>query len=106
MTRHIAVYVGTMALVFAGGGIPAFGEPTPPIRTETDLPREEAAVPDQHAETAVQQEKWEEVHDSQLLNATVYGTNGQEIGKIQQVLKDTQSGETEYVVLVSKESQL
>jgi hypothetical protein len=94
-----------MALVFAGG-IPAFGEPTPPIRTETDGPREGAAVPDQHAETAVQQEKWEEVHDSQLLNATVYGINGQEIGKIQQVLKDTQSGETEYVVFVSKKSQL
>jgi hypothetical protein len=99
------MYAGTMALLFMGG-IPAFSEPTPPVRTETYLPDKEPAVRDQNADTAVQQEQWEEVHDSQLLNATVYSTTGEEIGKIQQVLKDTKTGETEYVLFVTKQSKL
>jgi ribosomal 30S subunit maturation factor RimM len=76
------------------------------VLTEPDVTGEKAGLPYQSPDTAAQQEEWEEVHDSQVLNATVYSTTGEEIGKIQQVLKDTKSGETEYVVVVSKESKL
>ena len=43
--------------------------------------------------------------DSKYLNASVYGTNGEEIGKIQQVMKDEKTGDIEYVVFVSNESK-
>jgi hypothetical protein len=52
--------------------------PTPPVRTETGLTGEKAGVPDEYADTAARPGKWEEVQDSHLLNATVYGTNGEE----------------------------
>jgi hypothetical protein len=118
MTRHIAVYTGTIGLLFAAG-TPAFCEsvssrtmssdsriPMEPDRSvETELTDGQAAN-SEHADSSVSQGKLEEVQDSKYLNATVYDSNGQEIGKIQQVLKDTSGGEVEYTVFISKESKL
>ncbi len=53
----------------------------------------------------MRQRKLEEVKDSKYLNAAVYGTNGEEVGKIQQVMKDTITGDIEYVVFASNESK-
>jgi hypothetical protein len=100
-------------------GTPAFSEPAgsgnmrsgnesaaQSLTPETELPGGKAGVPESHADDAVPQGNLEEVEDSKYLNATVYNTNGEEIGRIQQVLKDTKTGVTEYIVFVSKESRL
>jgi len=118
MKFQIVVYAGTIAMLFSTG-TPAFSEPagistirsvndspTQPVLPETELPGREAGVPESHADDAVPQGKLEEVEDSKYLNVTVYNTNGEEIGRIQQVLKDTKMGVTEYIVFVSKESKL
>ena len=119
MTHHLVVYAGTIALLL-GAGSPAFSEPTgsstmgsgsaqpsqPMVPDKkTDLSGGKSGVPEEYADTPVRQGKLEEVKDSKYLNANVYSTNGEEIGKIQQVLKDTKTGEIEYAVFVSKESK-
>lgn len=119
MTRQMAIYAGTIAFVFATG-VPAFSEPsgsstmgaggsspTQPVVPDkkTDLTGGKSGIPEEYADTPVRQGKLEEVKDSKYLNATVYGTNGEEIGKIQQVMKDTKTGDIEYVVFVSNESK-
>ena len=118
MKFQIVVYAGTIAMLFSTG-TSAFSEPaglrsirsgsdspTQPVLPETELPGGKAGVPESHADDAVPQGNLEEVEDSKYLNATVYNTNGEEIGRIQQVLKDTKTGVTEYIVFVSKESKL
>lgn len=120
MTRHIAVYVAASAWLFAAGTL-AFSEPTGsgtigagsatpthPIIPDKipDLTGGNAGIPEEYADTPERQGKLEEVEDSKYLNATVYSTTGEEIGKIQQVLKDTKTGQTEYSVFVSTESKL
>jgi hypothetical protein len=118
MKLQIVVYAGTIAMLLSTG-TPAFSEPAgsstmrsgnesaaQPVIPETELPGGKADIPEPHADDPVLQGKSEEVEDSKYLNATVYNINGEEIGKIQQVLKDTKSGVTEYIVFVSKESKL
>ena len=119
MKHHMAIYAGTIALLL-GGGTPVFSEPTgsstmgsgstqpsQPVVPDkkTDLTGGQSGVPEEYADTPVRQGKLEEVKDSQYVNATVYGTNGDELGKIQQVLKDTKTGDIEYAVFVSKDSK-
>lgn len=119
MTRHIALYAGTIAWLLSAGA-PAFSEssgsstmgsgstqPSQPVVPDkkTDLTGGKSGVPEEYADTPVRQGKLEEVKDSQYLNALVYSQNGEEIGKIQQVLKDTKTGDIEYAVFVSKESK-
>ena len=116
MTRRIAVYTGAIGLLFAAG-TPAFCEsvssdsitPTEPGRSvETQVTDGSAPMSEEHAGSSVRQGKSHEVEevDSKYLNATVYDSNGQEIGKIQQVLKDANGGEVEYSVFITKESKL
>jgi sporulation protein YlmC with PRC-barrel domain len=119
MTRHIAIYAGTIALLLAAGS-PAFSEPsgsstmgsgsatpTQPVIPDkkTDLTGGKSGIPEEYADTPVRQGKLEEVKDSKYLNAAVFSTSGEEIGKIQQVMKDKVTGDIEYVVFVSNESQ-
>ena len=75
---------------------------------ETQVTDGSAPMSEEHADSSVRQGKSDEVEevDSKYLNATVYDSNGQEIGKIQQVLKDTNGGEVEYSVFITKESKL
>src|SRR5919107_4132090 len=118
MRQPMAIYAGTIALLL-GGGTPVFSEPTgsstmgsgstqpsqPLIPDKkTDLSGGKAGVPEEYADTPVRQGKLEEVKDSRYLNASVYSPTGEEIGKIQQVMKDTKTGDIEYAVFVSKES--
>jgi len=126
MTRQIAIYAGTIALVLAtttpgfsqgsmDGGSPdstmgkgaGTGTPTEPPKTDkrTDLTGGKQGVPEEYADTPVRQGNLIEVKDSKYLNATVYNTHGDEIGKIQQVMKDTKTGDIEYAVFVSNESK-
>lgn len=118
MTRQMAIYAGTIALLFATG-TPAFSEPsgsstigsgsTTPTQAvspdkKTDLTGGQQGVPESYADTPVRQGKLIEVTDSQYKNATVYNTQGDAVGKIKEVLKDKQTNEIEYVVFTSKES--
>lgn len=116
MTRLIVVYGGSAALLFAAG-TPTFSEPTssrsvsntptPPVTPDkTELADGQLSIPEEDAGIPAQQRKLEEVEDSQYLNATVYRANGEEIGKVQQVLKGTKTGKIEYTVFVSRESKL
>jgi sporulation protein YlmC with PRC-barrel domain len=119
MTRQIAIYAGTIAFLLATGG-PVFSEPsgsstmgsgsstpTQPVIPDkkTDLTGGQSGVPDEYADTPVRQGDLIEMKDSKYLNAPVYSTNGEEIGKIQQVMKDKTTGDIEYVVFVSNESK-
>jgi hypothetical protein len=113
LTRPFVIYAGSIALLFAAG-TPAFSEPTSAGRmasgsaasTQTDLTVSKAGIPGEYADTGALQGIPEELEDSKYLNATVYNIEGEEIVKIQQVLKETKSGEIEYTVVVSKESKL
>lgn len=119
MTRHIAIYAGTIAVLLATSG-PVMSEPsgsstmgsgsstpTQPVIPDkkTDLTGGKSGVPEEYADTPVRQGKLEEMKDSKYLNAKVYSPGGEEIGKIQQVMKDTKTGDIEYVVFVSNESK-
>ncbi len=128
MNRRTAMYAGTIALALMAG-TPAFSQVStgsgapPPDSTmgkgagtstpkespsfdkKTDLTGGQQGVPEEYADTPVRQGKLVEMKDSKYLNASVYGTNGEEIGKIQQVMKDEKTGDIEYVVFVSKESK-
>lgn len=119
MTRQIAIYAGTIAFLLATGG-PAFSEPsgsstmgsgsstpTQPVIPDkkTDLTGGQSGTPEEYADTPVRQGDLIEMKDSKYVNATVYSTSGQEIGKIQQVMKDKTTGDIEYVVYVSNESK-
>jgi hypothetical protein len=127
MTRHIALFAGTIALalttatpgftqVSTGSGAPppdstmgkgaGTSSPTDTLKTDkkTDLTGGQQGVPDQYADTPVRQGKLIEMTDSQYKNAKVYSTQGEEIGTIKQVLKDKQTNEIEYVVFTSKDS--
>ena len=119
MTRHMSIYAGTIALLLAAG-TPSFSEPTgsstmgsgsatptQPVHPDkkTDLTGGASGIPEEYADTPVRQGKLEEVKDSKYLNASVYSTSGQEIGKIQQVMKDKVTGDIEYVIYVSNDSK-
>jgi sporulation protein YlmC with PRC-barrel domain len=119
MTRQIAMYAGTIAFLLATSG-PVMSEPTGsstigsgstnPTEAvtpdkKTDLTGGKSGIPEEYADTPVRQGKLEEMKDSKYLNATVYSTSGEEIGKIQQVMKDKTTGDIEYVVFVSNESK-
>jgi sporulation protein YlmC with PRC-barrel domain len=119
MTRQIAIYAGTIAFLLATGG-PVFSEPsgsstmgsgssspTQPVIPDkkTDLTGGKSGIPEEYADTPVRQGDLIEMKDSKYLNAPVYSTNGEEIGKIQQVMKDKTTGDIEYVVFVSNESK-
>ncbi len=128
MTRQMAMYAGTIAIalsvatpgfsqVSTGSGEPAVdstmgkgagtGAPVEPHKTDkkSDLTGGKQGVPEEYADTPVRQGQLIEMKDSKYLNAAVYSTSGQEIGKIQQVMKDTKTGDIEYVVFVSNESK-
>jgi sporulation protein YlmC with PRC-barrel domain len=128
MTRQIAIYAGTIAValtiatpsfsqVSTGSGAPppdstmgkgaGTGAPTEPHKTDkqSDLTGGKQGIPEEYADTPVRQGQLVEVKDSKYLNAPVYSTSGQEIGKIQQVMKDTKTGDIEYVVFVSNDSK-
>jgi len=115
----MSIYAGTIALLLAAG-TPAFSEPTgsstmgsgsatptQPVHPDkkTDLTGGASGIPEEYADTPVRQGKLEEVKDSKYLNASVYSTSGQEIGKIQQVMKDKVTGDIEYVIYVSNDSK-
>jgi sporulation protein YlmC with PRC-barrel domain len=119
MNRRMAMYAGTIALVL-GVAAPAFTEPTgsstmgsgstqpsQPVVPDkkTDLTGGKSGIPEEYVDTPVRQGKLVEMKDSKYLNASVFGTNGEEIGKIQQVMKDEKTGDIEYVVFVSNESK-
>ena len=128
MNRRMAIYAGTIALalmagapaysqVSTGSGAPlpdstmgkGAGTSTPKEATtvdkKTDLTGGKPGIPEEYADTPVRQGKLEEVKDSKYLNASVFSMSGEEIGKIQQVMKDTKTGDIEYVVFVSNESK-
>lgn len=128
MTRQIAIYAGTIAFALAtatpsfsqvstGSGAPppdstmgkgaGTGSPTEATKADkkTDLTGGKSGIPEEYADTPVRQGDLIEMKDSKYLNATVYSTNGEEIGKIQQVMKDKTTGDIEYVVFVSNESK-
>lgn len=128
MTRQMGIYAGTIAMaltiatpsfsqVSTGSGAPppdstmgkgaGTGAPTEPHKTDkqTDLTGGKQGIPEEYADTPVAQGQFIEVKDSKYLNATVYSTSGQEIGKIQQVMKDSKTNDIEYVVYVSNESK-
>jgi sporulation protein YlmC with PRC-barrel domain len=113
------MYAGTIAFLLATSG-PVMSEPTGsstigsgstnPTEAvtpdkKTDLTGGKSGIPEEYADTPVRQGKLEEMKDSKYLNATVYSTSGEEIGKIQQVMKDKTTGDIEYVVFVSNESK-
>lgn len=129
MTRHIAIYAGTIAFLLATSS-PGFTQgsrdgsststadstmgkgagtstPTQPshLDKKTDLTGGKQGIPEEYADTPVRQGQLEEVKGSQYANASVFNMQGAEIGKIQQVLKDTKTGDIEYVVFVSNESK-
>ena len=128
MNRRMAIYAGTIALalmagapaysqVSTGSGAPlpdstmgkGAGTSTPKEATtvdkKTDLTGGKPGIPEEYADTPVRQGKLEEVKDSKYVNASVFSMSGEEIGKIQQVMKDTKTGDIEYVVFVSNESK-
>ena len=115
MRLLFAVYAGILLL--SAVGIPASGEPTgsstlrsgsaptmPPFISEiggkANFPEEE------DANTPALERKLKEPENGQVLNATIYNADGEKIGKVQQVLEDTGSGKSEYILFVSKESKL
>jgi sporulation protein YlmC with PRC-barrel domain len=113
------MYAGTIAFLLATSG-PVMSEPTGSSTIgsgstnpseavtpdkKTDLTGGKSGIPEEYADTPVRQGKLEEMKDSKYLNATVYSTSGEEIGKIQQVMKDKTTGDIEYVVFVSNESK-
>ncbi len=128
MNRRMAIYAGTIALALMAGA-PAYsqvstGSGAPPpdstmgkgagtstpkeattVDKKTDLTGGKPGIPEEYADTPVRQGKLEEVKDSKYLNASVFSMSGEEIGKIQQVMKDTKTGDIEYVVFVSNESK-
>ena len=128
MNHRMAIYAGTIALALMAGS-PAFSQVStgsgapPPDSTmgkgagtstpkespsfykKTDLTGGKQGIPEEYADTPVRQGKLIEMKDSKYVNASVFGTNGEEIGKIQQVMKDEKTGDIEYVVFVSNESK-
>ncbi len=128
MNRRMAIYAGTIALALMAGA-PAYsqvstssGAPPPDstmgkgagtstpkeattVDKKTDLTGGKPGIPEEYADTPVRQGKLEEVKDSKYVNASVFSMSGEEIGKIQQVMKDTKTGDIEYVVFVSNESK-
>lgn len=128
MNRRMAMYAGTIALALMAG-TPAFsqvstGSGAPPpdstmgkgagtstpkestaVDKKTDLTGGKQGIPEEYADTPVRQGHLVEMKDSKYLNASVYSTSGDEIGKIQQVMKDEKTGDIEYVVFVSNESK-
>lgn len=118
MKRHVAIYAGTIAFALATGA-PAFsqdstmgkgagtGTPTEGITPDkkTDLTGGKAGIPEEYADTPVRQGKLIEMKDSKYLNSPVFSSKGEELGKIQQVLKDKETGDIEYVMFISNWSQ-
>lgn len=128
MKRHLVIYTGTLAFVLtmgptafsqvstgAGGGPPdstmgkgaGSGAPTESTKPDkrTDLTGGQQGVPEGYADTSVRQGKLIEMKDSKYINASVYGSQGEELGKIHQVLKDKKTGDIEYVVFITSWSQ-
>ena len=97
MKRHIAIYAGTMALLFATNG-PVFSA------DRTDM-TEGKGIPKEYSDTPVRQGKLIEVKDSKYVNATVENKQGEPIGKIKEVLKDKTTGDIEYVVFEAKDTK-
>ncbi|GMV51417.1 PRC-barrel domain containing protein [Nitrospirales bacterium NOB] len=126
MKRNIAIYAGTIAFLLAAGS-PAFsqgsmeggtpdstmgkgaGTSTPKESTKadnrTDLTGGQEGVPENYADTPVRQGKLVEARDHKYKNATVHSSQGEAIGKIKELLKDTKTGEIEYAVFVPDESK-
>lgn len=126
MNRHAIMYAGTIAFVLVMGG-PGFaqnamtgekpdstmgkgagtGTPAEPptIDKKTDLTGGQQGVPDGYADTPVRQGKLVEAKDSKFTNAMVHNTQGEAIGKIQELLKDTRTNEIEYAVFVPNDSK-
>ena len=128
MMRQIAIYAGTIAVLLATsspgfsqgareGGTSTFDStmgkgagtstPTETLQPDkkTDLTGGKQGIPEEYADTPVRQGKLEEEKGSKYANASVFNTQGAEIGKIHQVLKDTKTGDIEYVVFVPNESK-
>lgn len=128
MKRHVAIYAGTIALALATGA-PVFsqvstgsgspppdstmgkgagtGTPTDATKADkrTDLTGGKEGVPEEYADTPVRQGKLIEVKDSKYVNAPVFSSQGEELGKIKEVLKDKETGDIEYVVFTSSWSK-
>ncbi|MBS0170671.1 MAG: hypothetical protein JSR62_09990 [Nitrospira sp.] len=126
MNRHAIIYAGTIAFILAMSG-PGFAQdatigekpdstmgkgagtatPTEPpkIDKKTDLTGGQQGVPEGYADTPVQQGKLVEAKDSKFANAMVHNTQGEAIGKIQELLKDTKTNEIEYAVFVPNDSK-
>ncbi len=108
MKRHVAIYAGTIAFVLATGA-PVFSEVS--IRADATEPDKRTdltggqGIPSEYSDTPVRQGKLIEVKDSQYINAPVYSSEGKDIGKIKEVLKDQETGNIEYVVFILKESK-
>ncbi len=96
MKRHIAIYAGTMALLFATNG-PVFSA------DRTDM-TEGKGIPKEYSDTPVRQGKLIEVKDSKYKNSDVFNVQGENVGKINEVLKDKVTNEIEYVIFTSAES--
>ncbi|GKS58081.1 hypothetical protein YTPLAS18_16080 [Nitrospira sp.] len=65
----------------------------------TDLTEGKSATPDEYSDTPVRQGKLEEVKNSKWLNHHVKSSEGKDLGKIEQILKDKKTGDIEYAVL-------
>lgn len=125
MTRTMTIYAGTIAFVLAtatpsfsqvstGSGAPppdstmgkgaGMGSPSEATKVDkkTDLTGGRQGVPEEYADTPVRQGKLIELKDSKYINAPVYSSEGEELGKIQQVLKDKKTDDIEYVVFVTE----
>ncbi len=97
MTRQMAIYAGTVALLLVTSG-PAFS------KDRTDI-TEGKGVPEEYSDTPVRQGKLIEMKDSKYINTTVQNKQGEAIGKITEVLKDKTTGDIEYVVFQAKDTK-
>ncbi len=126
MNRQSVLYAGTIAFLLAAaspgwtqeslpgekpdstmGKGAGTGSPTEPpkIDKKTDLTGGQQGVPEGYADTPVRQGKLVEARDSKYADALVHNAQGEAIGKIKELLKDTQTNEIEYAVFVPNDSK-
>ena len=70
----------------------------------TDMTEGKTATPDEYTDTPVRQGKLEEVKNSKWLHKSVKSSKGENMGKIEQILKDQKTGDIEYAVLSFEDS--
>jgi hypothetical protein len=126
MKRNVIMYAGTIAFILAASS-PGFcrdatiddkpdstmgkgagtGTPTEPPKVDkkTDLTGGQQGVPEGYADTPVRQGKLVEARESKFADAMVHDAQGKAIGRIKELLKDTQTNEIEYAIFVPDDSK-